>query len=26
VIIKEYLGWGIEEFQKAFAINTGNGD
>jgi len=26
VIIREYLGWGIEEFQKAFAINTGNGD
>jgi len=26
VIIKEYLGWGIEEFQKAFSINTGNGD
>jgi ribose 1,5-bisphosphate isomerase len=22
VIIKEYLGWGIEEFQKAFEINT----
>jgi ribose 1,5-bisphosphate isomerase len=22
VIIKEYLGWGIEEFHKAFEINT----
>jgi len=22
VIIREYLGWGIEEFHKAFEINT----
>jgi len=24
VIIREYLGWGIEEFHKAFEINTGH--
>ena len=26
IIIKEYLGWGIEEFNKYFEIGTGNGE
>ena len=24
IIIREYLGWGIEEFQKSLEINTRN--
>jgi len=26
VIIREHLGWEIEEFNKVFAINTGHED
>ena len=26
IIIRDYLGWGIEEFHKTFEINTGNGE
>ncbi len=26
IIIKDYLGWGIEEFNKYFEIGTGNGE
>jgi len=26
IIIRDYLGWGIEEFHKTFEINAGNGE
>ncbi len=26
IIIRDYLGWGIEEFHKTFEINTRNGE